>query len=127
MCAAIGDLAQEKGAVFVRRSANLKAAGKGYAVEVDGTPLKARTYVLAAGSWSQPMLRLLGASIEVQPVRGQILLLSLGGPPRSADNIRVATGLGACGRTRGPRIGGIAAEQALGLSPSFDSTFLGPD
>lgn len=211
MCAAIGDLAQARGAVFVRGTASLRPQGSGYTVEVDGTPLKARTYVLAAGSWSQPMLRMLGASIEVQPVRGQIVHLSLGdtpsetrpvvntfeghyflgfpggrvvtggthepeaefdsrvtaagvhsvlskalriapglasaglietrvglrprssdgypivGRPRSAGNIVVATGLGAWGLTLGPLIGGIAAEQALGLSPSFDSTFLGPD
>src|SRR3569623_1419703 len=81
MCAAIGGLAQAKGAVFVRGNARLKAADKGYAVAVDGAPLKARTYVLAAGAWSQPMLRMLGASIEVQPVRGQILHLSLGTTP----------------------------------------------
>jgi D-amino-acid dehydrogenase len=49
------------------------------------------------------------------------------GRPRSSDNIVVATGLGAWGLTLGPLIGGIAAEQALGLSPSFDSSFLGPD
>ena len=211
LCVVFGVLVQAKGAVFLRGTASLKAGDESYAVEVDGRPLKARAYVLAAGSWSQPMLRMLGASIDVQPVRGQILHLSLGttptetrpvvntfeghyflgfpggrvvtggthepeaefdsrvtaggvhsvlskalriapglssaglietrvglrprssdgypivGRPRSADNIVVATGLGAWGLTLGPLIGGIAAEQALGLTPSFDSTFLGPD
>jgi D-amino-acid dehydrogenase len=49
------------------------------------------------------------------------------GRPVRADNIVVATGLGAWGLTLGPLIGEIAAEQALGLSPSFASEFLRPD
>lgn len=211
MCAAIGELALASGAVFVRGTASLKAESGRVSAEVDGAKLKAHTYVLATGSWSQPMLRTLGASIEVQPVRGQIVHLGLAGTatetrpvvntfeghyflgfpggrvvtggthepeaefdsrvtadgvhsvlskalriapglasaglietrvglrprssdgypivgrPRSADNIVVATGLGAWGLTLGPLIGGMAAEQALGLSPSFDSAFLEPN
>lgn len=49
------------------------------------------------------------------------------GRPRSAENVVVATGLGAWGLTLGPLIGEIAAEQALGLSPSFEADFLRPD
>jgi D-amino-acid dehydrogenase len=49
------------------------------------------------------------------------------GRPRSTHNAIVATGLGAWGLTLGPLTGHIAAEQALGLTPSFDSDFLGPD
>jgi D-amino-acid dehydrogenase len=49
------------------------------------------------------------------------------GRPRSAENAVVATGLGAWGLTLGPLIGEIAAEQALGLSPSYQAAFLGPD
>ncbi|HEY4165992.1 MAG TPA: FAD-dependent oxidoreductase, partial [Reyranella sp.] len=211
MCAAIGELAKTKGAVFVDAAASVSVEGGSGSVRIDGAPLKARTLIVAAGAWSQPMLRSLGASIEVEPVRGQIVHLALPGMatetrpvvntfeghyflgfpgnrivtgathepeaefdsritaggvhwvlskalriapglagaglietrvglrprssdgypivgrPRSADNVVVATGLGAWGLTLGPLIGGIAAEQALGLTPSFDSDFLGPD
>jgi D-amino-acid dehydrogenase len=49
------------------------------------------------------------------------------GRPGSAENVVVATGLGAWGLTLGPLIGEIAAEQVLGLSPSYEAAFLGPD
>jgi D-amino-acid dehydrogenase len=211
MCAAIGDLAKSKGATFVQAIADIRVERGSCIASIDGVRVKARTFLLAAGAWSQPMLQTLGASIEVQPVRGQIVHLALPnkatdtrpvvntfeghyflgfpgsrivtggthepeaefdtrvtaggvhsvlskalriapglaaaslietrvglrprssdgypivGRPRSAGNIVVATGLGAWGLTLGPLIGGIAAEQALGLTPSFDSDFLGPD
>jgi D-amino-acid dehydrogenase len=49
------------------------------------------------------------------------------GKPRSAENVVVATGLGAWGLTLGPMIGEIAAEQALGLTQTYEAGFLGPD
>jgi D-amino-acid dehydrogenase len=178
---------------------------------VDEHPLQADKVVLATGSWSQPLLDVLGARMLVQPVRGQIVHLQLVdqgtgrrpvintfeghyflgfgegrvvvggthepeagfevritaggvhsvldktlrvapglgsaalletrvglrprsrdgypivGRPRSADNVVVATGLGAWGLTLGPMIGEIAAEQVLGLSPTYEAGFLGPD
>ena len=211
MCAAIGDLAQQKGANFVNGKAAIRLDGDHCILEVDGMPVSAKTIILAAGSWSLPMLHILRVPIGVQPVRGQIVHLALPGQatetrpvvntfeghyflgfpgnrvvtggthepeaefdsrvtaggvhsvlskalriapglsaaslietrvglrprssdgypivdrPRSAQNIVVATGLGAWGLTLGPLIGGIAAEQALGLTPAFDSDFLGPD
>jgi glycine oxidase len=45
----------------------------GVALKQGGT-LRARTYLLAAGSWAEPWLRSLGLSAGVQPVRGQMLL-----------------------------------------------------
>jgi D-amino-acid dehydrogenase len=211
MCAAIGDLAQAKGATFIKGQASVRLEGNTCVFEIDGAPLRARTVIVAAGSWSLPILKTLRVPIEVHPVRGQIVHLALPGiatetrpvvntfeghyflgfpgnrivtggthepeaefdsrvtaggvhsvlgkalriapglaaaslietrvglrprssdgypivgRPRSADNIVIATGLGAWGLTLGPLIGGIAAEQALGLTPSYDSGFLGPD
>jgi D-amino-acid dehydrogenase len=49
------------------------------------------------------------------------------GKPRSAENVVVATGLGAWGLTLGPMIGEIAAEQALDLTQTYEAGFLGPD
>jgi D-amino-acid dehydrogenase len=49
------------------------------------------------------------------------------GRTRAADDVVVATGLGAWGLTLGPLLGEVAADQALGLAPSFDAGFLGPD
>ena len=211
MCAAIGDLAQQKGASFVKGRAAIRLDGDRCRLEVDGAPFAAKTIIVAAGSWSLPILQTLRIPIGVQPVRGQIVHLALPGQatetrpvvntfeghyflgfpgnrivtggthepeaefdsrvtaggvhsvlgkalriapglaaaglietrvglrprssdgypivgrPRSAKNVVIATGLGAWGLTLGPLIGGIAAEQALGLTPAFDSDFLGPD
>jgi D-amino-acid dehydrogenase len=49
------------------------------------------------------------------------------GRPGTADNVVVATGLGAWGLTLGPLAGAVAAEQALGLAPSTGAEFRGPD
>ncbi len=212
MCAALAELARSKGAMFVRGQAELKRDNDGsVALLVDNAPVRAQSIIVAAGSWSRPMLEMLNARIKVEPVRGQIVHLKLAddrtgtrpvintfeghyflgfpdgrvvvggthepeagfdcrvtaggvhsvlekslraapglsagtlletrvglrprssdgypivGRPKSADNVVVATGLGAWGLTLGPLIGDIAAEQVLGLSPSFNADFLGPD
>lgn len=212
MCAAIGDLAQAKGAILVQGNATVTlGAGGKCALSVEGTTVRPKTIVLASGSWSLPILRQLNVPIEVHPVRGQIVHLGLPGiaterrpvintfeghyflgfpgnrvvtgathepeagfdasvtaggvhavlskalriapglagasvietrvglrprssdgypivgRPRGPDNVVIATGLGAWGLTLGPLVGGIAAEQALGLNPSFNSEFLRPD
>ena len=44
----------------------------------------------------------------------------------AADDVVLATGLGAWGLTLGPLVGQVAAEQALGLPVSFDAGFLDP-
>jgi D-amino-acid dehydrogenase len=73
---------------------------------------------LAAGTLVETRVGLRPRSTDGYPIVGR---------PDSAENIVVATGLGAWGLTLGPLIGEIAAEQALGLSPSFAADFLGPD
>ncbi len=212
MCAAIGRLAESLGARIVSGRGDIRLdGGRSVSLSVDGNPLKADKVVLATGSWSQPLLDLLGARMSVQPVRGQIVHLELAdrttgtrpvintfeghyflgfpdgrvvvggthepeagfearitaggvhsvldktlriapglgaalhletrvglrprsrdgypivGRPHRTDNVVVATGLGAWGLTLGPMIGEIAAEQALGLTPTYDAGFLGPD
>jgi D-amino-acid dehydrogenase len=49
------------------------------------------------------------------------------GRPAAADDVVVATGLGAWGLTLGPLLGEVAAEQALDLPPCIDAAFLGPE
>ena len=212
MCAAIGKLAEAKGARLISGRGSLRLGDdRSVRLEVDGQPVRAGKIVLAAGSWSQPMLEMLSARMAVQPVRGQIVHLELAdrstgtrpvintfeghyflgfpegrvvvggthepeagfearitaggiqtvldktlriapglgaasyletrvglrprssdgypivGRPGSVDNVVVATGLGSWGLTLGPMIGEIAAEQALGLSPTYEAGFLGPD
>lgn len=73
---------------------------------------------LAAGTLLETRVGLRPRSRDGYPIVGR---------PRSTDNAIVATGLGAWGLTLGPMIGEIAAEQALGLSPSYEAGFLGPD
>lgn len=212
MCAAIGKLAAAKGVTFVTGQGGIRLNDdRSISLTVDERPLNAGKVVLATGSWSQPLLDLLGVRMSVQPVRGQIVHLQLAdkatdrrpvintfeghyflgfpdgrvvvggthepeagfevrvtaggvhsvldktlriapglgagtlletrvglrprsrdgypivGKPHSADNVVVATGLGAWGLTLGPMIGEIAAEQALGLTPTYEAGFLGPD
>jgi D-amino-acid dehydrogenase len=212
MCAAIGALARLNGASVLNSRGDIRLADdRSVSLTVDDRPLRAGKIVLATGSWSQPLLDVLGARMSVQPVRGQIVHLQLAddatdrrpvintfeghyflgfpdgriviggthepeagfevrvtaggvhsvldktlrvapglgagtlletrvglrprsrdgypivGKPRSADNVVVATGLGAWGLTLGPMIGEIAAEQALGLTPTYEAGFLGPD
>lgn len=73
---------------------------------------------LAAGSLLETRVGLRPRSRDGYPIVGR---------PRSTDDAIVATGLGAWGLTLGPMIGEIAAEQALGLSPTYEAGFLGPD
>lgn len=73
---------------------------------------------LAAGRLLETRVGLRPRSRDGYPIVGR---------PRSTDNAVVATGLGAWGLTLGPMIGEIAAEQALGLSPTYEAGFLGPD
>jgi len=73
---------------------------------------------LGAGSLLETRVGLRPRSRDGYPIVGK---------PRSTDNVVVATGLGAWGLTLGPMIGEIAAEQALGLTPTYEAGFLGPD
>ncbi|MGN6490233.1 MAG: NAD(P)/FAD-dependent oxidoreductase [Devosia sp.] len=211
MCAAIGKLAESRGARMLSGRGSIRLEDRSVSLTVDDQPLRADKVVLATGSWSQPLLELLGARTSVQPVRGQIVHLGLRdqatgrrpvintfeghyflgfpdgrvvvggthepeagfevrvtaggvhsvlekslrvapglgsathletrvglrprsrdgypivGRPASSDNVIVATGLGAWGLTLGPMIGEIAAEQALGVTPTYEAGFLGPD
>ena len=48
----------------------------------NGERVSAARFLLAAGAWSEPLLRSLGHAPHVHPVRGQIALLRGGGPSR---------------------------------------------
>lgn len=78
MCAAIGKLAEQKGARCVTGKGGIRLNGdRSVSLTVDDAPLKANKVVLATGSWSQPLLDELGVRMSVQPVRGQIVHLQL--------------------------------------------------
>ena len=80
MCAAIRDLAQQRGATFVDGHASLSVSQDGTcSLHVDGEPVRAQSIILAAGAWSLPTLRALGVATGVHPVRGQIVHLDVAG------------------------------------------------
>jgi sarcosine oxidase subunit beta len=50
----------------------IDATGRGYRITTTQQPLRARILVLAAGAWCQPLGAMLGLSIPIVPVRGQM-------------------------------------------------------
>ena len=77
MAVALAEAAQKKG-VEIRRDAAvtgfLRIPGRVTGVKTTQGDLLAGTVVIAAGSWSGEMLRPLGLSLPVAPVKGQVLL-----------------------------------------------------
>jgi D-amino-acid dehydrogenase len=65
----------------VRRghAAVVAAAGRVVGVEVDGQRIPAERVIVAAGAWTDRVLRELGLGVAVEPQRGQIMHLQLDG------------------------------------------------
>jgi len=58
----------------------------GYSVRTDGGEFRCQTLVLAAGAWCDPVGRMLGLTIPIKPVRGQ-MWATVPQPPRVFHNI----------------------------------------
>ena len=71
---AFGDAASRAGAQLLtgHEVTSIAARGRGFAVTTARGTFEARTLILAAGAWSQPLGRMLGLDIPIVPVRGQM-------------------------------------------------------
>lgn len=71
---AFADAAQKAGAaIHTGRNVNAIAnRSDGYSVRTDDAEFRCQTLVLAAGSWCGPVGRMLGLSIPIKPIRGQM-------------------------------------------------------
>jgi glycine/D-amino acid oxidase-like deaminating enzyme len=60
------------------------AAADGVAVTIDDEPVRGDVVVVCGGAWTRPLLAPLGATIDVEPQRGQIVHLHLTGVDTAA-------------------------------------------
>ena len=82
--AGLVDAAAALGATHVEARAELTADG---AVTVDGAPLAADAVVVAAGAWTDRVLRPLGVRTRVEPQRGQLVHLRVDADTRSWPSV----------------------------------------
>lgn len=86
------------------------AAGRTVGVETEAGFLAAARVVVAAGAWSEPLLRPLGLHVDITPVRGQMILFQA--PPGAVKRIVLRGDRYLVPRRDGRVLAGSTMEQA---------------